>query len=135
MNSFYLLKKELDWLERVIKVRLEFPKADIENFSIESVASIHSHGISAKTEYDLSLPHFDFYQGVPYYDLVKDFDVKERLLLILALSTHIETGFIDRIINQPHYTDLLDKSPNFYYISGLVSKSNYGFIPTGRFWI
>src|SRR5690349_12813024 len=126
-----LLLMDLEWLERVIKVRLEYPKVDIENFSFANTNGHSTFSNREKDEYELAMNDTSLYENSSYKNLVCDLPMEERLLLILALSTHLETGFIDRIINKPHYTEILDKSPNFYFISGLVSKSSYGLLPTG----
>ena len=108
-----MLEKELQWLEQVIEWRMRtyFP----------------SEKDNQKPEPG-QLPH-------PPENLFEDFDLfrqinlntLEYLVVILALSPHINPGFLDEVIRRN-----LPREGEFPEIGGVRSKTTRGFLPTGE---
>jgi hypothetical protein len=139
MGLTHVFQRELNWLEEVIKLRIVFPEADPVHFDLEKFLSEFPNRSKIATEikdrFNTSPPLLDAEENYVYSEIIKKCEFEERLLLILALSIHLEPGFINRILEQYHYSELIKKTSGFWSISGILADERFGILPTGRFWI
>jgi len=139
MGLSHILQRELNWLEGIIKLRIVFPEADPVHFDLErflvEFPNRNKVATEIKDRFNTSPPLLDANDNYVYSGIIKKCEFEERLLLILALSVHLEPGFINRITEQYHYSEIIRKTSGFWSISGILSDERFGILPTGRFWI
>lgn len=139
MGLSQIFQRELNWLEEIVKLRIAFPEADPVHFDLERFLSEFPNRNKIATEikdrFNTNPPLLETEENYVYTGIIKKCDFEERLLLILALSVHLEPGFINRITEQYHYSEIIRKTSGFWSISGILSDERFGILPTGRFWI
>ena len=104
------LKNELDWLERVLDTRR---KINLKELGPNEIEMTRPPSLS-----DDSSAYFNF--------LTKyNFDPTERLLIILALTPHV----------QPKILDVFKSDKPLTAFGGVKGKNHNGFIPTGETFV
>jgi hypothetical protein len=131
-----LLEAELKWLEKVIKVRIEYPKEDLRGFDILKIAPDKNKfgPITDAGDYNL-IPAAIENTSSKYGTLAAGMSFEERLLLILALHHHLNPGFIEMQLSKHAFKSLIEKDPTIYHSAGLSLRDDFGILPTGRFYI